>query len=612
MPTIYTKEICQLEALKYTSRKDFRCYSKNIYDVACKKKWLDEICSHMKGRVKRKAGWWDNIDNCKKEALLYNTPTELRKAEKGCYSKIILMKWQNICFTHMKCQTREHTVDDLKRLALKCKTYKEFRERYSGAYASARLKGILDDICQHMPPRRKGTKYEIPLTKENCKHIALKFETKSDFQKYEKGRWYNYAIRHNIKDEVCSHMRVRGNKKKRCIYVAKFSDNSIYVGLTCDTKRRWSDHLYEKVSSVYLHMQETGLPPIFEIVHDFVDVEKAQKLEAEYEQKYIEEGWNVLNRATPGAIGSSNGYTKQEVLEVARQYTTLKEFRENAAGYYEAGYRSDYWDEVRAICKPQLHTAYTQHELIKIALQYTNRTEFYHGTHGAYEAAKRIGILDEICSHMSKSERHRWSNDEIFKAALQCETKKEFSTRFPKEYAAACHRKIIKDCCEHMKPAVLQPIKWTDEVIANESKKYKTLKEFRKYSPHAYYAAKRRNKLDECCSHMLSESIGYLCDTLEDAFSLALKCQNRTEFKKKYNKAYEMLRTKNKLDSACIHMVKYKRPIQKWTPEARAIAAKQCKTRKEFHDKYSWAHHLASKNEGELERICAHMVKYKK
>lgn len=113
-----------------------------------------------------------------------------------------------------------------------------------------------------------------------------------------------------------------------------------------------------------------------------------------------------------------------------------------------------------------------------------------------------------------------------------------------------------------MESLIIQPQKWTDNVIVEEARKYKTLKEFRKYSPHAYYAAKRRNKLNECCSHMPPEPIPYLCNTLEDAFSLALKCQNRTELKKKYNKAYEMLRTKNKLDSACIHMIKYKSPIK--------------------------------------------------
>lgn len=608
----YTKDICRLEALKYTSRGDFRHYSKKIYDIACKMKWLDEICSHMEGKVKHKAGWWDDIEHCKSVALLYKTPQELLRAESGCHRQIIAKHWQNICFAHMNYRNKEYKVDDLKRLALECKTPKEFRNKYSGAYRAAISKGIFDDICQHMPPRRKFTKSGIPLTNENCKLIALKFETKSDFQKYEKGRWYQYAIRHNIKDEVCSHMQVRGNKKKRCIYVAKFSDNSIYVGLTCDTKRRWSDHLYEKVSSVYLHIQETGLTPIFEIVHDFVDVEKAQKLEAEYEQKYIKEGWNVLNRATPGAVGSSNGYTKQEVLEVARQYTTLKEFREKAPGYYEAGYRSDYWKEIRKICKPQQHTKYTESDLRRISLKYNKMFDFYRNEHGAYEAAKKMGILNEICIHMTKSETHKWNNSEILKAALQCETLKEFRTMFPKEYNAAYRRKILKTCCEHMKALIIQPSKWTDEELIEEAKKYQTQKDFRIGSHVAYYTAKKRNILNIICSHMQPEPTHYICNTLEDAFGLARICKNRTELKEKYNKAYEMLRTKNKLDSACIHMIKYKSPIKKWTPEARAIAAKQCKTRKEFHDKYPWAHHLASRNEWELERICAHMVKYKK
>lgn len=43
----YTKEVCQNEANKYATRGDFRINSPKIYDVACTKHWLDEICSHM-------------------------------------------------------------------------------------------------------------------------------------------------------------------------------------------------------------------------------------------------------------------------------------------------------------------------------------------------------------------------------------------------------------------------------------------------------------------------------------------------------------------------------------------------------------------------------------
>ena len=536
---------------------------------------------------------------------------ELRKAESGCYYKIRVNHWQAICFAHMNYRTREYQVEDLKRMALECKTSKEFRDKYSGAYRSAKALGIYDDICSHMSQYRKQIKYSTPLNKENCRNIALKFETKSEFQKYENGRWYQYAIRQKIKDEICSHMRTRGNRKKRCIYVAKFSDNSIYVGLTCDAKRRWEDHLSEDSSAFFLHIQKTGLKPVFEIVHDYVSVEKAQKLEAEYEQKYEKEGWTILNRATTGALGSV-GYTKKEVLEVASHYSTLKEFREKAGGYYEAGYRSDYWNEIREICRPHQHTKYTKTELKTIAQKYTHRFDFYLSKHGAYEAAKKMGILDEICAHMSKTDLHRWNEDEVLKAALQCKTKKEFRIRFPREYNYASRKKRLDYFCSHMEPLKREPSKWTDEAIAKEAKKYKTYKEFRKGSQSAYTAAKKKNKLDVFCLHMLPRTIPYVCNTLEDAYSLALKCHNRTELKQIYNKAYEMLRVSKELNKACSHMVKYKKPIQKWTPEARAIAAKQCKTRTEFHKKYPWAHHLASLNEGELDRICEHMVKPKR
>ena len=46
----WTKERCQEESLKYTSRKNFKKYSK-AYSPSCKKGWLDDICSHMKKEI---------------------------------------------------------------------------------------------------------------------------------------------------------------------------------------------------------------------------------------------------------------------------------------------------------------------------------------------------------------------------------------------------------------------------------------------------------------------------------------------------------------------------------------------------------------------------------
>lgn len=275
----YTKEVCQNEANKYATRGDFRKNSPKTYSVACTKHWLDEICSHMSGRVKYKAGWWDDINNCIETASLYNTPQELMRAEKGCYASISKHKWQDICYKHMQYRTREYSLNQLREIAGKCRTHREFRENFSGAYSAARKNGVYDIICQHMPELRKVKKHEIPLTYDNCKKIAKEFTSRSEFQKIENGRWYQYAIRNNILEEVCEHMPRKGNKKKRCIYAAEFDDNCAYIGLTYFAERRWSDHLRAKDSAVYKHIEKTGLMPQWKRLTDYIDYQKASKQE---------------------------------------------------------------------------------------------------------------------------------------------------------------------------------------------------------------------------------------------------------------------------------------------------------------------------------------------
>lgn len=50
----WSKELCAEEALKYTSRNDFKKGSYPIYRAALRNKWLDEICSHMNFKYKYK------------------------------------------------------------------------------------------------------------------------------------------------------------------------------------------------------------------------------------------------------------------------------------------------------------------------------------------------------------------------------------------------------------------------------------------------------------------------------------------------------------------------------------------------------------------------------
>jgi len=44
----YTKELCLEQSLKYKSRIDFFKKDPNVYNAAVRKKWINEICNHMK------------------------------------------------------------------------------------------------------------------------------------------------------------------------------------------------------------------------------------------------------------------------------------------------------------------------------------------------------------------------------------------------------------------------------------------------------------------------------------------------------------------------------------------------------------------------------------
>lgn len=102
------------------------------------------------------------------------------------------------------------------------------------------------------------------------------------------------------------------NDLSRVIYVCEFPQTGrAYVGLTCDPKRRRMEHgqISEiKSSAVAKYKWENGLDFTFRILTDFMPEEEAQKAEEEWERKYREAGWEVLNIAPTGSLGGSGVY----------------------------------------------------------------------------------------------------------------------------------------------------------------------------------------------------------------------------------------------------------------------------------------------------------------
>ena len=149
-----------------------------------------------------------------------------------------------------------------------CKPYQHSKDIPRWLYSAIRKRNIQDIAMSHiisLNPKR---------TLEEVTKEAEKYELRIDFQK--KSNWaYQWAHKHGVIDEVCKHMRHKGNLKKRCIYAATFEDGYAYVGLTCNTKERWQRHMNkceQNQSPVYQHAVASNLQPNFSQLTDYTTV----------------------------------------------------------------------------------------------------------------------------------------------------------------------------------------------------------------------------------------------------------------------------------------------------------------------------------------------------
>lgn len=324
--------------------------------------------------------YW-TVEKLKEDALKYKTRSEWQKNSSSAYSICSKLKLLNECCEHMEWKQKPHrywTVDKVKEDALKYKTRTEWVKNSAGAYDVAHTLGIVDECCKHMIEIKKPSGY---WTLERCKEEALKYETIKEF-KEKNMKCYSAINSNKWTNELCSHMKATGHKFKRMIYAYEFSDNSVYVGLTCNEyKRNWC-HFNEK-TSVKEYIDKTGLIPNYKIISDYINVEEARILECKTVEEYKSKGWNILNKNKTGCVGGSDRiYTPEKCKEVA------------------------------LLCK--------------------TRTEFIQRFCSAYKKSLEYGIRDEICSHMKNEQMPKgyWTFEKCKETALVCNSEKEFQQRF--------------------------------------------------------------------------------------------------------------------------------------------------------------------------------------
>ena len=423
----------------------FKAEQKSIYSSIVQRGLIDKLCIHMKRYYRP-----DYTDEELAElASGYDDLKKFRKEQRYPYFAIVRHgKIDEFCGHMKRFFHPDYTDEELKDIASKYKTKEEFRKNDGGAYQAAIRHGIFDDVCSHMEELHRPKGF---YSKGYCHVIALQYKTRGEF---EKGNRYAYSAAHNEGwlDDICRHMKVAGNLKRRLIYVYTFTDGYAYVGLTDNVKRRKNEHLHKydhkKISPVYLHYQKTGASYEYKELTDWLDAETAAKVEDDYIKQYKADGWKMLNRVKGGALGATAGsnMTAKEIHAIVSRYKCVEDFRDNEPKVY--GH----------LCRKQEFSKY--------------------------------------CSELKRRKKQPgyWTLEKAITVIPECETREIFNKRYCQAYRIVKATRLL---AEYYPTKPKPKCKWTLEACANAARYCKTKVEFRREYHRAYERLRKEGLLDE-------------------------------------------------------------------------------------------------------------------
>lgn len=279
------RESVTITALKYTERHKFKEEAPKERQYALRHGFLADITKHMVSRKKHSP--WDDSDKLSKEAKKYTSRGEFLKGSKN-------------------------------------------------AYGYALRHGKLDEICKHMKPVYNTWDRKSVLL------VSKKYTTRKEFIINEPGA-YNYAKNNDMLDEVYAHMVLLGDKYKRFIYHIIFpTENSVYVGLTFNLKKRKQAHIIESSNKWVKELISKGKPVIWVYSKEIYLVDEAVTMERDYIEYFKRNGYIVLNIIRGGGLGSRLDKWNIETVEMeCKKYGTRTELREKSPSVYNFLIRND-------------------------------------------------------------------------------------------------------------------------------------------------------------------------------------------------------------------------------------------------------------------------------
>jgi predicted GIY-YIG superfamily endonuclease len=274
-------------------------------------------------------------------------------------------------------------------------------------------------------------------------------------------------------------------KSNRCIYIYEFEDNSVYIGLTNNLKKRNNQHLNK--GPVYNHIKKTNLYPILTQLTDYIDMNISSIKEDEYIKKYKSDGFNILNKRKGGNLGGNNVFwTYEKCKEELIKYKTRKDAIKYCPRSYNIS-KKNKWEELykhlEYTTKPNRYWTYEKCK--EESIKYKTKKDFKNNCASAYNISFKNKWLDDICVHMISIVKPDgyWTYKNCIDASKDCKTLKEFSKKYRRAYILSLENDWLKD----FDLEYTNHKKWTYDECLEVSKKCENKKEFRYKFGGAYY-----------------------------------------------------------------------------------------------------------------------------
>lgn len=281
---------------------------------------------------------------------------------------------------------KKWTYRDCEKLALSCKTRREFQSKSSRAYSVSKKNGWID---KWLPISTNYHKAEYSWTKELCIDIAKKYTSITEFSRQE-SQAYHAAKRHGwIKDfDWLKRAQRTPITEEEIIQIAqKFKYAS-------DFKKNYPSH-YHRARKIGI-LKDLEFIPKERIMWTYETCRvEAMKFSSQIAfRKASPVAYNVslkkkwINQWLPK---TNTIRTDQELLEEAKSYTNINDLRKNNNSLYCLIQKRGLLQHTKL---KYIRKKWTDEKVKEVAVCYNTRYDFQKGCKGAYNYALKHKMLD--------------------------------------------------------------------------------------------------------------------------------------------------------------------------------------------------------------------------